>query len=140
MKTKLVYVLTCSPDDHYIEQALMAVYSARHWNPDAHIVLLVDDLTDKLLINQRADIISYVSEKIVIPFDTQSLSMADRSRLIKTAVRNFISGDFLFFDCDTITQKPLKEIDSFKCEVGAVPESHLKVADFCDSLFQHHQF
>ena len=44
MNTKLVYVLTSASDKHYIEQALMAVYSARHWNPDAHIVLVVDDI------------------------------------------------------------------------------------------------
>ena len=72
MRTKLVYVLTCAPEKHYIEQALMSVFSARHWNPDAHIVLLVDDLTDKLLVGKRADVLDYISEKIVVPFDEAS--------------------------------------------------------------------
>lgn len=139
MKTKLVYVLTCSPDDHYIEQAFMAVYSARHWNPDAYIVLFVDDLTDKLLKGKRAGILAYISEKIVIPFEDLSLSMTYRSRIIKTSIREHIEGDFLFIDCDTITQRSLEGIDCLDCEVGAVPESHLRVADFCDSLFQVHQ-
>ena len=49
MKTKLVYVLTCEPEATYIEQALMAVWSARYWNPDAHIVLLTDNKTSALL-------------------------------------------------------------------------------------------
>ena len=64
MVTKLVYVLTCSPEKHYIEQALIAVFSARHWNPDAYIVLLVDDKTDALLVGKRSELLDYVSEKI----------------------------------------------------------------------------
>ena len=65
MKTKLVYVLTCAPEATYIEQALMAVFSARHWNPDAHIVLIVDEKTDRLLIGNRGRILQYITEKIV---------------------------------------------------------------------------
>lgn len=134
MKTKLVYVLTCAPDKHYIEQALMAVWSARHWNPDAHIVLIVDDITDKLFVGKRAEILDYISEKIVVPFDDASLSMMYRSRFIKTSVRQRIEGDFIFIDCDTITCKSLVDIDNFDVEVGAVLESHLLVKDYCNAL------
>ena len=136
MKTKLVYVLTCAPDKHYIEQALMSVWSARHWNSDAHIVLMVDDLTDKLLVGKRAEILDYISEKIVVSFDNASLSMMYRSRFIKTSVRQRIEGDFLFIDCDTITCKSLADIDNFIVEVGAVLESHLLVKDYCDGLYK----
>lgn len=139
MNTKLVYVLTCSEQGSYIEQALMAVFSARHWNPDAHIVLIVDNLTDKLLSGRRAEILLYVSEKIVISFEDDSLSMTYRSRFIKTSVRRIIAGDFLFVDSDTITQRSISDIDSLQCEVGAVLESHLKVKEFCDALFNLHQ-
>ena len=134
MKTKLVYVLTCSEDEYYIEQALMSVFSARHWNPDAHIVLLVDDQTNCLLVGKRAEILNYVSEKIVVPFEDATLSPMYRSRWIKTSVRQLIKGDFLFVDCDTIVCKNLKEIDSFDCEIGCVWESHLLVEDYCQSL------
>lgn len=134
MTTKLVYVLTCAENKHYIEQALIAVFSARHWNPDAHIVLMVDDKTDTLLVGRRAEILNYVSEKIVIPFEEQSLSPMYRSRWIKTSVRQLIEGDFMFVDCDTIVCKCLSEIDTFCCKVGAVLESHLLVEDYCYSL------
>lgn len=134
MRTKLIYVLTCAPEKHYIEQALMSVWSARHWNPDAHIVLIVDDLTDKLFVGKRAEILDYISEKIVVPFDDASLSMMYRSRFIKTSVRQLIDGDFLFIDCDTIICKSLAGIDDFGVEVGAVLESHLLVKDYCNAL------
>lgn len=136
MKTKLVYVLTCAPEATYIEQALMAVWSARHWNPDAHIVLMVDDKTDALLTGKRGEILNYISEKIVVPFEDASLTPMYRSRWIKTQVRQMIEGDFLFVDSDTICQRSLADIDNFDCEVGAVLESHLPVKKFCDSLYE----
>lgn len=139
MKTKLVYVLTCAPEATYIEQALMAVFSARHWNPDAHIVLMVDDKTDALLTGKRGEILNYISEKIVVPFEDESLTPMFRSRWIKTQVRQLIKGDFLFVDSDTICQRPLSDIDNFDCEVGAVLESHLPVSEFCDALHRSAQ-
>lgn len=136
MQTKLVYVLTCAPEATYIEQALMAVWSARHWNPDAHIVLIVDDKTDVLLTGKRAEILDYISEKIVVPFEDDSLTPMYRSRYIKTQVRQLIKGDFLFVDCDTICQRPLNDIDTFDCEIGAVLESHLLVSQYNNSLYR----
>ena len=135
MKTKLVYVLTCTENKYYIEQALMSVFSARHWNPDAHIVLLVDDQTDLLLVGKRSEILNYVSEKIVVPFDDFTLSPVYRSRWIKTSVRPLVQGDLMYIDCDTIVQKPLSEIDDFTCDVGAVPDSHLPVKDYNPSMY-----
>ena len=136
MRTKLVYVLTCAPEKHYIEQALMSVFSARHWNPDAHIVLLVDDLTDKLLVGKRADVLDYISEKIVVPFDEASLSMMCRSRFIKTSVRQWIQGDYLFIDSDTIITRSLSEVDSYGCTVGAVLDSMIPVAEYCEQVYK----
>ena len=135
MRTKLVYVLTCAPEATYIEQALMAVWSARHWNPDAHIVLMVDDKTDALLTGKRGELLNYITEKIVVPFEDKLSSPMYRSRWIKTQVRQMIDGDFLFVDSDTICQRSLSEIDSFECEAGAVLESHLLVKDYCDGLY-----
>lgn len=136
MKTKLVYVLTCAPEKYYIEQALIAVFSVRRWNPEAHIVLVVDDKTDELLVGKRAELLDYVTEKIVVPFANPSLTPMYRSRWIKTSVRKFVKGDFLFVDCDTIVCKSLAAIDEFGVEVGAVWESHLLVKDYCYSLWE----
>ena len=124
MKTKLVYVLTCAPEATYIEQALMAVWSARYWNPDAHIVLMVDDKTDELMTGKRREILNYISEKICVPFEDESLSPMYRSRWIKTTVRQLIKGDFLFVDCDTICCRSLVKVDDFTCEVGAVGDNN----------------
>lgn len=136
MKTKLLYVLTCSPNGTYIEQALMSVWSARYHNPNAHIVLLVDDKTDKLLTGKRAALLDYITEKIVVPFEDENASMKYRSRWIKTSARQLIEGDFLYIDCDTLICGGLDAIDDFKCEIGATWESHLLVEDFNPDLMK----
>lgn len=128
MKTKLVYVLTCAPEATYIEQALMAVWSARHWNPDAHIVLLTDDLTDKLFIGKRAEILNYITEKIVVPFDADK-NMHYRSRWLKTSVRQLIKGDYLFIDCDTITTCDLSHIEQIDADIAMCRDENVNIAD-----------
>lgn len=139
MKTKLVYVLTSAPEKHYIEQALIAVFSARYWNKDACIVLIVDDLTDQLLVGKRAEILDYVTEKIVVPFEDSSCSPMYRSRWIKTSVRHLVDGDMLFVDCDTVCNGPLLEIDNFDCEIAMVPDEHLPLASYNKNLIHHVQ-
>lgn len=134
LNTKLVYVLTCSQEGSYIEQALMSIWSARYHNPDAHIVLLTDDRTDGLLVGAREGLTDYISEKIVVPFEDADASMKYRSRWIKTSVRKLVDGDFLFIDCDTVICRSLEGVDAFDCDLGAVWESHLKVDDYCVSL------
>lgn len=153
MKTKLVYVLTCAPEATYIEQALMAVWSARYWNPSAYIVLLTDDKTDLLLHGKRGEILQYITEKIVIPFEEYSLTPLYRSRWIKTQVRQMIEGTFLFVDCDTICCRSISEIDEFICEVGAAgddntlfsqnvskEETSQKVSPLCDISKEEYYF
>lgn len=123
MKTKLVYVLTCAPEATYIEQALISIWSARYHNPDAHIVLLVDDKTNEQLIGKRAEVLEYVTEKVVVEAPKE-FNLMQVSRWQKTNVRNIIDGDFLFIDCDTVITRALDEIDQCSCELGAVLDTH----------------
>lgn len=136
MQTKLVYVLTCAPEATYIEQALISIWSARYHNPDAHIVLLVDDRTNELLAGKRAEVLEYLTEKVVVPFEDKNTTMMYRSRWIKTSVRQLVDSDFLFIDCDTIINHSLDELDALQCEVGAVCESNLPIDQFCMPLYQ----
>lgn len=130
MRTKLVYVLTCAPEATYIEQALISIWSARYHNPDAHIVLLVDDKTNELLVGKRDEVLEYITEKVVIPFEDANVTMMYRSRWIKTQVRQLIEGGFLFIDCDTIVAQSLVDTDALDCEIGAVLDTHRPVSSF----------
>lgn len=136
MKTKLVYVLTCAPDAMYIEQALISIWSARYHNPNAYIVLLVDDKTNELFISKRSEVLEYVTKKIVVPFSDPTASMMYRSRYIKTKVRELVEGDLLFVDSDTVINHSLEDIDQLSFDVAAVPESNLPIEEFHPLLFQ----
>ena len=136
MKTKLVYVLTCAPEATYIEQALISIYSARYQNPHAHIVLLVDNKTNELLVGKRAEVLEYITEKIVIPFEDTMLTPMYRSRYIKTQVRELVDGDLLFIDSDTVINHSLEEIDQLPYDVAAAPESNLPIENFHPALSQ----
>ena len=69
MKTKLVYVITCAPEKFYLEQGCLSVFSARYHNPDAEIILIVDDKTDAIIKEGRDIITKYVTRRIVVSFD-----------------------------------------------------------------------
>lgn len=123
MKTKIVYVLVSTDDDIYLEQAFVSMYSLREYNPDAYIVLLTDDLTERSLVGKRRGMVDLASEIVVEELD-HSLNAQKRSRQLKTSVRNLIDGDYLFIDCDTIVVKSLEDIDSVEGVIAACRDTH----------------
>lgn len=133
MKTKLVYVLTCAPEATYIEQALISIWSARYHNPDAHIVLLVDDKTNELLVGKRAEVLEYVTEKVVVELPAE-MGVVNRSRWIKTSVRLLVEGDYLFVDTDTIIARSLADIEQCPYTAAAVLDSHMTVEEYPEAL------
>lgn len=52
-----------------------------------------------------------------------------KSRELKTNTRIYVDGPMLFLDNDTVICKHLDEIDSLSCDMAAVPETHLPLAD-----------
>lgn len=134
MQTKLVYVLTCAPEATYIEQALISIWSARYHNPDAHIVLLVDDKTNELLVGKRAEVLEYITEKVVVDLPAE-MSVVNRSRWIKTSVRMLVDGDYLFIDTDTIITRSMQDVDKIPYKIGCVLDSHKHVQQYSSSVY-----
>jgi hypothetical protein len=92
--------------------------------------LLVDDKTNDLLVGKRAEVLEYITEKVVVPFEDINATMMYRSRWIKTSVRQLVEGNFLFIDCDTIVVQSLAEVDQFDIEIGAVLDNHRPISKF----------
>lgn len=123
MKTKIVYVLVSSPKDIYLEQAYISMYSVKYYMPDAHITLLTDKQTEASFTNVRKKELKYTDEIISINIDNK-YSAQQRSRILKTSVRKYVKGDFLFIDTDTIIVKPLYDIDSIEADIAACWDTH----------------
>lgn len=134
MKTKLLYVLVSSPEDNYLEMTHISITSAKYYMPDCHVVLLVDDQTDRLMDDNRRKILKMVDEYVVVPLNCDA-SAHVRSRLIKCGARQYVKGDFLYIDSDTIIVKPLYEIDQVEASIAAVRDSHLDFSDSSNKYF-----
>lgn len=99
---KYVYVLTSTKNDLYYEQCLMSVFSLKAHMKKAEIIVLVDNKTNESFTeeNKRTELSKYAKIQS-IDFE-DSVPNVDRSRLIKTAIPDYVEGSFLYIDCDTI--------------------------------------
>ena len=122
---KYVYVLTSTAKDLYYEQCLMSAYSLREKMPSAEIIVLVDDKTKASFTeeNKRTALSKYASKIISVDF-ADDVPNVDRSRLIKTAIPDYVSGSFLYIDCDTIICDDLGDIEKVDATTGGVLDGH----------------
>jgi hypothetical protein len=128
MKTKIVYALI-SDRDFYPEQVLMSITSLRLRNPDAQVALVTDRLTDRALADRKFSLDAIVDERVTVDIAAQNLTGVQRSRWLKTSLRQQLAGDFLFLDADTVICGQLDEIDGFDGDMGAVWDVHAPLAD-----------
>lgn len=134
MKTKIVYVVISGANDDYFEQVWASVWSLKHYNPNAHVVVLTDKVTkDSICSDARKESLNYIDEVVAVEFDGD-YSNKEKSRWIKTNMRNLISGDFLFIDADTIICDDLSDVDKWNCSIGAVYDSHCHSGEICDTI------
>lgn len=128
MKTKIVYCTVSERKDIYLAQAFVSIYSARRYNPDATIILLVDQLTDTVINRYYQNLKEYIT-KIIIVDIPKHLTKMERSRYLKTMIREQIEGDFLYIDTDTVITGDLSDIDKTNIEIGAVLDRHSKISE-----------
>jgi hypothetical protein len=120
------YILTASQNDTYYEQFFLSIVSLRLYNPDAFITVLTDKNTEKYFSTGpgRRRHEKYAS-KIKIIDVPKKLSQKEISRWIKTSMYQYIAGDFLYIDCDTIIAGDLDYTSLRGISVGAVPDCHI---------------
>lgn len=120
---KYVYVLVSSANDFYYEQCLMSVTSLRFYMKDADVLVLCDERTAETFEGKRAAL-KEIAQIVSIPFES-SVGNTERSRLIKTAIPEYVQGDFLYIDCDTVICSDLSEIEQFPYEIAGVLDAHV---------------
>lgn len=127
---KYVYVLVSTPDDFYYEQCLMSVFSLTLHTKNADIYVLTDNRTESTFTeqNKRLALKNLDVHILSVPFE-DSVTNLKRSRILKTTIPNYISGDFLFIDCDTIICEDLSNVAEIlsddEMKIGAVLDGHV---------------
>jgi len=118
-----LYILTSTSKDNYYEQFLLSATSLKLLMPNANVILLCDSKTKSTLTEKRSEYLKYVSQTITADVP-EGLSQIEVSRWIKTSMRKFITGDFLFIDCDTIITNDLSAIENLGIKFGACLDKH----------------
>lgn len=129
MNTKIVYVTVSRNSDCYLEMTWVSAWSAKFYNPDAHITFVADkDTVDGIYSSYRRDFFKLVDE--IIPIEIPGdLTNMEKSRWLKTNLRNLVTGDYLFIDSDTIVTGDLSLVDDFKCQLGMVLNWQIKLSE-----------
>jgi hypothetical protein len=117
---RYVYVVCSTNRDHFAEIAAISITSLRILSPLARVTVLTDRETANVDSAGVAAIRSAVDDFCVV--DCPGDSSIDRSRFLKTGMRNFISGRFLYLDSDTIIMRSPDGIWSIDCDVAASPD------------------
>ncbi|MBR6124215.1 hypothetical protein IKQ19_11580 [Candidatus Saccharibacteria bacterium] len=101
--------------------------SLKHVMPNASISLIVDDATDKITNTFFCSIKTLITEYKVISLPTE-MSATAKSRYIKTSMRQYIDGNFLYVDSDTIWASPINEED-FTFDIMGVLDGNCLLKD-----------
>ena len=124
MKTKLVYVYVGGDGDYYYEMLMMSIYSFRIYHPHDEIQVVMDEDTFEWLQRKRATLLSDVTPIVV--HISEEYNIMQRSRYLKTTLRQIIKGDFLYIDGDTIICSKLDDLDSMDPDISMVLNLHRK--------------
>lgn len=127
MKTQIVYTLISSEKDYFLEELWVSLYSLRLFHPEVTVKVLVDEAT-KEYMSRFPKLCDMITEIMVVSV-SKNYNAKQRSREVKTTIRNVIDGAYLFIDTDTVICKPLDEIDNLTCDIAAVPDGHLPLSE-----------
>ena len=133
MIPQIVYVLVANEKNLYLEEMWVSIFSLRRHHPEATVKVLVD-MERKEYLSRFPQLTSMIDETVVVQTPA-GYNAKQRSRQIKTTIRNVLKGDYIFIDTDTVVCKPLDgivediaEMKDFK-GIAAVREGHVTMKE-----------
>ena len=131
MKTTIVYVLISNGRDDFCEMTLLSLHSLRLYHPNDDVVIITDTSTDRLFTDRYGH--SPENARIITVPVPEDYDNKKRSRYLKTTLREHLSGDFLYIDCDTLICAPLTDLDSLDMDLGCVHDGHVHDTRYRDA-------
>ncbi|MBA2627318.1 MAG: hypothetical protein H0U85_04845 [Gemmatimonadales bacterium] len=102
---RICYVLTTEGEDIYALMTRISAASVRRLHPDAEIVLLCDPESESALRGAASPLLNLCDTVVSVAPDIEG--RMQRSRWLKSSLRNVIDGELLYVDADTVAVKPL---------------------------------
>ena len=120
MQTKIAYALVSKGDDIYAAMQLVSLHTLRVRNPQAEVFVAMDETTHQRLEELHSPILTDATPVVVsIP---PEYGQVQRSRYLKTTMRERIQGDYLYLDGDTMVSDSLADIDDVKGDIAMVTD------------------
>src|SRR5947208_3550466 len=104
---QVCYVVVSSGWDHHSQMAWVSAQSVRHQQPDARIVMVVEGTAEGAEQTMRERFAS-VADSVMVKHSNIKAPVA-KSRFHKIVLRNYIDGDFLYLDSDTLAVAPFED-------------------------------
>ena len=128
MTRQACYVLASDRWDDYGAMGCISAATLRRQHPDVDIAFLIDGDTAAALGPRKKTLERFASRIVEVP-DVHG-SARERSRILKTSMRQRVNGRFVFLDLDTVIVRPIDALfDGAKpfeialdYETGAVDE------------------
>lgn len=120
---KFIYVVTGNEKNIYIEQTWVSIWSLKYYNPDAKAVIVTDESTIKH-IQSNPELIKLCTDIVSVHIDDE-ISEMEKSRWLKTKLRELIKGDFVYLDSDTIVTGDIRELNEVANDVNFVLDTHV---------------
>lgn len=103
----LCYILTDDKKLHYYNQLLISLASLRLHSFAGKVCVLMDDVTAGILRANNCDALSDFGVESIVVNIQGNYTQEEKSRYLKTELREHLSGDILYIDTDTIIVKDL---------------------------------
>lgn len=99
--SQVCFVLAADAWNPYVAMCCVAAATVRRWHADCRILLLCDERTATRLAPHRHRLAGYFDEIVAVPVPLDD--SVERSRYLKTTMRRWLRGDFVYLDVDTLT-------------------------------------
>ena len=97
----ICYILVDNERLFYYNQLLISIASLRKRNPHLPVIVLLDEETKQILPQKNPEFERWHISSMTISVPKEYEQKA-RSRFIKTSVRQYVRGDYLYIDTDTV--------------------------------------
>lgn len=123
-RLSVCYVLVSRGQDDYPSMAYLSCQALRRIHPNAKVTLLYDKASESVLSRQYPHLLDLADERNAQPVN--DLSPKAVSRYLKVTMRQWVRGDVLYLDSDTLPVRPFSEIGDLSCDFAAVQDrTHL---------------
>lgn len=123
---QVCYVVISTGWDRHSQMAWVSAHSVRRQEPNARIVIVVEGTTPGANEEMTARFAS-IADSIIAKRASVSAPVA-KSRFHKIALRDYVDGDFIYLDSDTLAVAPFADVLESAGEVGAVADFNFDIS------------